>query len=282
LSAAESRLRLDERVAAWRLVVDRVVETESSILAFGWRTEQPVVLKVVRVPGDEWNSGEILHAFGGCGAVRVLERSGGAMLLEQVKPGTPLVRIAVDDDERATAILAEVIGSLSPAERSTIVPTIEEWGHAFERYVSSGDHRIPPALLGLAQRVFSELCASQSATQLLHGDLHHYNVLLDSERGWLAIDPKGVVGEPAYEVGAALRNPYERPDLFTSAAAIERRVKVFERVLRLDAGRMLAWTFAQAVLSLVWAAEDGEVVGPDHPCITLANTIRPMLGESRP
>ena len=42
---------------------------------------------------------------------------------------------------------------------------------------------------------------------LLHGDLQHYNVLLDKDRGWVAIDPKGVVGELEYEVGALLRNP---------------------------------------------------------------------------
>jgi streptomycin 6-kinase len=40
-------------------------------------------------------------------------------------------------------------------------------------------------------------------------DLHHYNVLSDSGRGWLAIDPKGLVGEVEYEVGAAIRNPID-------------------------------------------------------------------------
>ena len=59
-----------------------------------------------------------------------------------------------------------------------------------------------------AQRLYVGLCASQTSTRLLHGDLHHYNILRDGDRGWVAIDPKGVVGEVEYEIGAALRNPY--------------------------------------------------------------------------
>ncbi len=92
------------------------------------------------------------------------------------------------------------------------------------------------------------------------------------------MDPKGVVGELEYEVGAALRNPYDRPDVFLERATLERRVEGLARTLDLDAGRMLAWGFAQAVLAAVWAVEDGFAVGPTHPGIGLANTVRPMLG----
>ena len=64
----------------------------------------------------------------------------------------------------------------------------------------------------------------------------------------VAIDPKGVVGEPEYEVGAALRNPYEYPALFTDPAPIERRVDRFTRKPHLNRDRILTWAFAQAVL----------------------------------
>lgn len=101
-------------------------------------------------------------------------------------------------------------------------------------------------------------------------------MLFDSRRGWLAIDPKGVVGELEYEVGATLRNPYERPELFTERSTVERRVDCFARKLGLDAGRIVAWGFAQAVLSAIWAAEDGLVLAPDNRWIALANAIRPV------
>jgi hypothetical protein len=67
--------RVDERVNEWRVAVDRKVETESSIVVFGLRDQLPVVLKVVKSPGDEWRSGAILKLFGGRGVAHVTSRS---------------------------------------------------------------------------------------------------------------------------------------------------------------------------------------------------------------
>src|SRR5215218_4331187 len=101
--------RVDEHVRGWGVVVERTLETETSVVAFGTRGGEPVVLKVVRQPGDEWRSGEVLEAFGGRGMVRVHEHVPGAMLLERLDPGTPLAGMALSgDDEKATEILSEV------------------------------------------------------------------------------------------------------------------------------------------------------------------------------
>jgi streptomycin 6-kinase len=88
------------------------------------------------------------------------------------------------------------------------------------------------------------------------------------------------VGEAEYEIGAALRNPYERPDLFADPTTIARRVDTFARELHLDAGRILGWAFAQAVLAAAWAVEDGAAIEPDNGWIALANCLRPMLGDA--
>ena len=93
----------------------------------------------------------------------------------------------------------------------------------------------------------------------------------------MAIDPKGVVGEVEYEIGAILRNPIERPELFTSRATIERRIEHFTEKLNLDYERVLAWGFAQAVLSAIWDIEDGFPVDAMNPALRLANAIQPML-----
>lgn len=272
------RRRVADRISAWRIVVERTAETESSFLAFGWRDTDPVVLKVLKNFGNEWRSGEILEAFAGKGIVHVYDYVEGALLLERLSPGNSLANnVLSGDDDQATGILAEVIGKMSPRTPSDAVSTVQDWGKAFERYAASGDAQIPQDLLLAAHRVYSDLCDSQSHVRLLHGDLHHYNVLFDSKRGWLAIDPKGVVGELEYEIGAALRNPYERPELLAKPSTIKKRVEYFSRRLSLDATRLLAWGFAQAVLSAIWAVEDGGAVEPNNPGIALANAIRPML-----
>jgi streptomycin 6-kinase len=272
------RSRADARTRAWAVVIEDTRETPTSFLAFGHREGRPVVLKVLRAGGDEWRSGAVVDAFAGRGVVRVYEHQGGAVLLERVRPGERLVDRALEGrDGEATGILAEVIARMSPRDPPAGVPTVADWAGCFDRYAASGDRRIPADLLEAGRRIYRDLCDSHSRPRLLHGDLHHDNVLFDSDRGWLAIDPKGVVGEPEFEVGAALRNPHEAPDLFLDPATIERRIDSFATELGLDAGRILAWGFAQAVLSAVWSLEDGLPVEQDHPGLALARAMRPML-----
>ena len=262
----------------WRVAVEHVEETDGSVLLFGTRGRQPVVIKIVREAREEWNSGSVLMAFGGRGVVRVLDVDDGAVLLERVQPGTSLVTI-VDggDDDRATAVLADVIARMKPA-MLTDVPTAREWGVAFD-HTETRDAGVSVDVVERAQQVYGTLCDSQQSPRLLHGDLHHENVLLDAERGWLAIDPKGLAAELEFEVGAALRNPLQRPDVFTNPETIARRVHRFARDLRLDESRVLAWAFAQSVLAVIWLIEDRVPVGPDHPWLTLAARLEPMVKE---
>lgn len=270
--------RVQDRARDWCVIVEEILETESSVVAFGIRGNQSVVLKVIKHAGDEWSSGEILAAFAGKGFARVYEYVDGAVLLERLRPGTSLAQTAVNGkDEEATNILAGIIQQMSPRESPKACATIQDWAKGFESYLATSDDQIPMGLVEEAHQVYSDLGATQRRPQLLHGDLHHYNVLFDSERGWLAIDPKGVIGEIEYEIGAILRNPFERPDLFASRATIERRLNQFASRLDLDFRRALAWGFAQAVMSAIWGIEDGFAVSATNPSLRLANAIRPML-----
>jgi streptomycin 6-kinase len=271
--------RVEERVREWGVLVLDTLDTESSLIVFGRRGDQHVVLKVLRRPGDEWRSGEVLEVFDGRGTAQVYEYVGGAVLLEKLNPGTPLTGMALDGrDEEATEILAGVIRRMSnPRETSKAFVTVRDWGEGFRRYLASRDNQIPRDLVVRGQHVYMDLCASQRGARLLHGDLHHYNVLFDSVRGWVAVDPKGVVGEIEYEVGAALRNPYERPELFASPGTVERRIRRYEAELKLDAERALSWCFAQAILSAIWSVEDGFAVDAKNPSLMLADTVRRIL-----
>jgi streptomycin 6-kinase len=103
-----------------------------------------------------------------------------------------------------------------------------------------------------------DLLDSSRDQVLLHGDLHHMNILL-GESGWTAIDPKGVIGEPAFEVGALLLNPV--PDLLNEPGLREvqaRRLDILSGVLDAERQRLAAWGFVRAVLSAIWSVEDGE------------------------
>ena len=271
--------RIDELIREWGITVERTFETDSSVLAFGTRGDQPVVLKVLRAPGDEWHAGTILEAFDGKGTVRVLEHVPGAVLMERLVPGTTLVSHALEDqDDLATEIIADVIRRMSEPSTPTVPPArVEQWGKGFGRYLATNDARVPSDLVERAQQTYQNLAATQERIRLLHGDLQHYNILFDSANGWLAIDPKGVVGEVEYEVGACLRNPVERPELFASRKVVERRLRILAGELELDVGRALEWAFSQAVLSALWSIEDGEDVDHTHAALMLAEVIESIL-----
>ena len=278
--------RIQRYARQWSVAVERAFETESSGVASGIRYQEAVVLKVIKRPGDEWNSGAILEAFDGHGVVRVHEHAPGVVLMERLRPGNSLVEMSLSGrDREATDILAEVIqrmaaraSSMSQLELPACA-TVHDWAKGFERYLATGDKQVPQALVEEARDAFLDLCASQHEPLLLHGDLQHYNVLFDSDRGWLAIDPKGVIGELEYEVGAVLRNPYERPDLFLSPPTIVRRLEQFASKLTLNYDRTVQWAFAQAVLSAIWSVEDGFAVDATNPALQLAEAMRPMLAS---
>lgn len=272
--------RLTDCARAWRVSVANVIETGTSLLGFGHRGNEPVVLKVVKRAGDEWDSGDVVAAFNGKGVVRVFEHIGGALLLERLTPSTPLVSIVREErDNEATDVLAGLIGEIRGTAPPARCPTVRQWGEAFGRYLASGDEHIPRQLIDDARDHYLRLCASQQHAQLLHGDLHHDNVLWDSIRGWTAIDPKGVVGEIEYEIGAALRNPMAMQDLVTAPQRLQKRVEQFSTYLGLDAERVLGWAFGQAVLSAIWEVEDGRAVDVTHVGLRLAQAIGTLLGR---
>ena len=113
-------------------------------------------------------------------------------------------------------------------------------------------------LVDKAEKLFAELLTSSAEPVLLHGDLHHDNVLLTEQGQYLAIDPKGVLGEPCYEVGAFLRNPLPKfLERENPRMSMRRRIDEIVDRLGFDRQRVTGWGFAQAVLSAIWCDEDG-------------------------
>jgi streptomycin 6-kinase len=271
--------RCRELAARWGVTIDEPFETDSSIVAFGRRRADAVVLKVARNSGDEWRSGDVLHAFGGRGVVRALEHVDGAVLLERLRPGTPLSTLTgTGRDDEATSILADVIAAMAPSAPPAWCPTVADWGSGFRWYVDSGDTWLPPALVARAAEMHAELCASQRSTRLLHGDLQHYNVLADDHRGWVAIDPKGVVGEAECELAAGLRNPADNPETFAKPEVVARRITLLCDRLGLDADRTLRWAYALGVLSAIWHVQDGYVVDESNVSLRLVRAIAEIRG----
>jgi streptomycin 6-kinase len=251
----------------WRLQLDRpFAELSYNYAAPGLRADgMPVVLKVC-IPGDEFfTEAGALRLFDGRGAVRLLEVDidRGALLIERLLPGTPLNDVSDADDERATHIAAEVMQKLwrpVSANDARLFPTVATWIMHMEerapRLIPPG-HRFPRVWLDLALAIYRELTAAPAEQVLLHGDLHHGNILAAQREPWLAIDPKGVIGEPAWETGPLFINQLPEPlDVSTARRVLIPRAKQLASELGIDYTRLAAWAVVRAVLSGYWTVEE--------------------------
>jgi streptomycin 6-kinase len=221
----------------------------------------PVVLKI-GVPNPELVTEiEALRLFNGGGVVRLLDADPdqGLLLLERLRPGTSLSRLT--DDEQATSIAANLMRQMwRPVPSEHPFPTVAKWAVGLNRlreHFYGGCGPFPRDLVEMAEVRFGELIDPMSEPVLLHGDLHHDNILAAERQPWLALDPKGVIGEAAYEVGALLRNPML--DLLRQPRprrVLARRVDQLAEELGFDRSRLLGWGTAQAVLAGWWSYED--------------------------
>jgi streptomycin 6-kinase len=206
---------------------------------------------------------QALDAFAGRGAVRLIasDITNGAFLIERVSPGTALSDMT--DDLKATQIACQVMTRLwRPWPQKFRFPSVFDWGRCFGRLrekFQGGTGPIPESLFDKAEMDYDLLLDSMDEVYLLHGDLHHWNILSSEGAGWLAIDPKGVIGERAFEIGAWMRNPFPRLlEWPNKELVLRRRLDILSVELGFDRDRLKHWAFAQAVLSACWSFEDGE------------------------
>jgi streptomycin 6-kinase len=220
----------------------------------GFQGDNPIILKASLDSEGLAREAFALKCFAGYGAVKVLVEDNGMLLLERAIPGISLKSYFPNQEHESIEIACGVMKKLHQANIPTThnFPHIKDWLAALDK-----DWSIPDEYLQKARMLRDQLLQTSKPDVLLHGDLHHDNILQNGEN-WLVIDPKGVIGEPVYEVAAFIRNPI--PELLNHIDAphiIHNRVSRFAAALELPECRIIDWCFVQAVLVWVWALEDG-------------------------
>lgn len=191
--------------------------------------------------------------WGSEGAARVLAHEGDTLLLERAESDGDLVKMAKEGcDDEASRIICEVAAKLHAPRRSPppdLLP-LPRWFQALEPAAAE----YGGILTECAATARALLAAPQDVTTL-HGDLYHGNVLDFGARGWLAIDPKRLVGERAFDFA----NIFCNPDLETAIAPgrLARQSHVVAEAAGLDRQRLLSWILAYAGLSAAWWLGDG-------------------------
>lgn len=216
-----------------------------------------VVLKICPEGIEHERSALVYFRGRGCVALIDYDIEAKALLLEYIQSGITLKTLFPDQDEMSVTIAAHVIKSYATPYTSSAelykFPTIADWLVALQTCASP---HIPKQQLRRAWDIAQRLLATQGMPYLLHGDLHHENILQRGDE-WVAIDPKGVIGELAYDIGAFVRNPI--PDLlnyYNARNIVMSRMADFGDLLSVEVERLVQWSFVQAVLSACWSGHD--------------------------
>jgi len=223
------------------------------------REGRPIVLKLSFEKDELAKEVRTLTAFAGRGAVQVIEWNNelGAAVLERANPGTPLS--STMDDRVATEIFCEVFGRLrSPFDgEEGDFPTMQRWFEAFARYRNrfGTEGPLPEHWVVRAEETLKELLRTTTETVLIHGDLHHENILQHGDGGWAVIDPKGIIGDIYFETIQYLLNYVNRDG--DCDTVLSRRVAIISERLSLDRRRIARWGIARGVLEACWAVEGG-------------------------
>jgi streptomycin 6-kinase len=227
--------------------------TYNYVLSAFQNTKQ-VVLKISPDSEAIRKEANALIAFQGHSCVALYALKNDALLLEQAMPGQSLKNYFNHHDEESIHITADLIIKLHKA--SLLIegqfPHISDWLALLDKELN-----IPVKYLQKARDFKKHLLETSTKNVLLHGDLHHDNILSHGN-DWVAIDPKGVIGDPAYEIPAFIRNPI--PDLLMIPNAkkiIENRIVCFSDILKTSPKHIAQWNFVQSVLAWAWALEDG-------------------------
>lgn len=248
-------------LAEWTLLPDGALITTRSSWVLPVRCEaEPAMLKVARIP-DEHAGYELMSWWSGRGAAKIIAASDGTLLMERALGRRSLAQMARSgQDDDACRILCRTAGQLH-ALRSGSLPELhhlDSWFQPLFELSQSNSALIPAAEQA---RV---LLADQRDIRPLHGDLHHDNVLDFGDRGWLAIDPHGLVGERMFDFA----NIFTNPDLADPARPVATRPDRFEARLGvvaeetgIEAARILAWVVAWTGLSAAWFIGDGDDTG---------------------
>jgi streptomycin 6-kinase len=256
---------IDEACQRWGLSdVHAVPNLSFHFVAFAKRDGQDVILKMGSPNSELTSEMTALKLFNGNGACRLLEHDEerGLLLLERLKPGKMLSEL--EDDGERTNIAADVILNMASNRSDIPAPLLKKfiqlsyWFDGLKKirpHFNGGTGPFPQNLLERVESFLPELFADQN-TGLMHGDFHHFNIL-SSERGWLIIDPKGVIGPLGYEIGPLMINPGNRiSDRGSFKVQAERRVSILSERLGWEREKIIRWSLAHAVLSAWWSIED--------------------------
>lgn len=248
----------DAYIARWQLTPDGapIITPTSRLLPVRFE-DKPAMLKIA-LEAEEKHGAALMRWWEGNGAARVLAHAGDALLLERAHNTPSLADMArTGNDDTACRILCHSAARLHRPTNRPLPPLVPLARWFQDLAPAAATHG---GILSLCSQTAHALLAAPQEIGVLHGDIHHGNVLDFGARGWLAIDPKGLWGERGFDYA----NLFCNPDFETATAPgrLARRAAVVAAEAGLERERLLQWVLAWAGLSAAWILADGAAPEP--------------------
>lgn len=273
-----------EMCARWDIELEPVIMESFITLVLRGHSETlgPVIIKSSPIAAEFRAEATALDLAAAANVARLydVDFARSIMVMERIMPGTQLCDVPMPDDD-ATLLAANAVATMwRPVPQPDGLHPLRGWMRDLFEWQPRPE-LIPTDLVQHAQEIGSSLLATSTHTCLLHGDFQHHNLLQRANGDWAIIDPKGLLGDPGFEIAAWMDNPpgVTVRDDYRSVAA--RRIAIWAAETGLDRQNLSAWAFVGTVLSACWSAEGLGASGNAwlQPAVRGAKVLRQLLGS---
>lgn len=262
----------------WTIDLERVEPPDTfNIVLFGTSPGiGDVVLKLSPPTFEAHAELAAVRESSGPGVVRLIgaDPSISLMMLERIRPGTELGAAGLSDEDATCICAAKLLEYWrEPTGAGDLIP-LERWAKALLTHDPAAHPHLPKDLLATGKTIAHELLSSPRSRTLLHGDLHHQNILRGPDGSWITIDPKGLIGERGYDIATWMMNPWGalKRDYYVDIG--NRRLDIFAEALGEDRARLAKWAVFHAALSLCWSLDAEQPEDPEGDIAYLRTMIR--------
>lgn len=253
--------------------VDKITETPTSHLYKAQHNAQTCVLKIYTAHGKkcEADSGPFLQHINGNGCVNVIQGNEDALLLEYIDGNTLQPLILDGRDKEATEIIAATLHKIHSAPLpSQSFPTLNDRFESLFLHEQKG----APDIINHGAHLARQALKENHPQTLLHGDMHHENIMQCSNQGWVAIDPQPCIGDPAYDCANTLHNPHQMFHLTEDKDRLLMQANIFGDRMGIDPQRIINYAFIHGCLSACWAFDDDGESFENSPSIRTSETLK--------
>ncbi|MBM3207233.1 MAG: hypothetical protein FJZ57_01315 [Chlamydiae bacterium] len=242
---------VDEIIKTWAISNVKELSLSKSTILSGTFENDPVTLKVFDDPAEFNNQKAALTLLpkNCCPSLIKFDNKLKALLIEEIRPGNTLKQLAKQNENEATLLFCQLLKKMYvKTSSSTKLPTVKGWLSSIQ-----GNAKLSHETLVAAGKAIKFTENYPQETCILHGDLHHENIVYSQDKGWVAIDPKGVIGFTGFETAIFLLNPInETPNL----ERLFNRLAILHQELNLDPILLKNLAFLRAVLGFIWDVEE--------------------------